>query len=581
MKEYTYYAFISYAHKDEKHAVWLQKSLENYRIPVKLRKTHGSDIPKHVRPVFRDKTDLRPGNLEKSLASELDDSRYLIVICSPAAKHSTWVNQEIEHFRQTGRTDNVIPLIVDCPQTTTVTDCYPDALDKSVLSISLEEFGKTKTLLHVLSRILDIRFDSLYERHKKARNRKSVLIALLSLIMLFVLSFPTREYIEIEKQQQALTNAVSSARHIISSLENSQSPIIEEGIKNLDNTWSADGNSENNVIYPLERRRVNSKLYTGGIRKELAESFTADELHPGGEEAFREQISLLNSQNESSTQSVISSAKSIIQHKKNVLDELSAIDESKSLEEARRHLGYLETELNMARLYGLDLFWQLHQTLKPYDEEGYPEVQKALSLAKSVPFERQSLLDKLDEGLKHKARLVNRAKRETETLTQQLSDGYNKIRAKCQLSPNNSPEFVWGKMIRLLTVGLQTEALGHLTYYEEMMINKGENPAQYTTPVRIFIKQYLHKTHEGGVVIMGFEGNRQHSVLKVGDIITAINKQTVILADDYITKRKKSEGQPVLTIYRYNKQQKEFEQISATLAPGNPKIGMLDLVEKL
>ncbi|MGB7509997.1 MAG: toll/interleukin-1 receptor domain-containing protein, partial [Pelodictyon phaeoclathratiforme] len=211
MKEYTYFAFISYAHKDEKHAAWLQKSLENYRIPVKLRKTHGSDIPKRVRPVFRDKTDLRPGNLEKSLASELDDSRYLIVICSPASKYSTWVNQEIGHFRQTDRADNVIPLIVDCPQISTVTDCYPDALDKSVLGISLKEFGKTKTLLHVLSRILDIRFDSLYERHKKAQNRKSVLIALLSLIMLFALSFPTREYIEIEQQQQALTNAVSSA----------------------------------------------------------------------------------------------------------------------------------------------------------------------------------------------------------------------------------------------------------------------------------------------------------------------------------------------------------------------------------
>jgi hypothetical protein len=581
MKEYTYFAFISYAHKDEKHAAWLQKSLENYRIPVKLRKTHGSGIPKHVRPVFRDKTDLRPGNLEKSLASELDDSRYLIVICSPASKHSTWVNQEIGHFRQTGRADNVIPLIVDCPQRTTVTDCYPDALDKSVLGISLHEFGKTRTLLHVLSRILDIRFDSLYERHKKARNRKSVLVALLSLLMLFVLSFPIKEYIEIEKQQQALTNAVSSARHIVSSLENSQSPIIEDGIKNLQNTWTAEGNSENNVIYPLERRRVNSRLLTGGIRKELAGSFTADELLPGGEEAFRRQISLLNGQDDRPAQSVISSVKSIIRHKKNALDELSAIDESKSLEDARRHLGYLETELNMARLYGMDLFWQLHQTLKPYDKDGHPEARQALSLAKSVPFDRQTVLDKLEEALRQKARLINDAETAIQKVDQRLTDGYNRIRAKCRPSPNDDPEIVWGKMIRLLTMGLQPEALGNLAYYENMMTRRGENPEEYTTPVRIFIKHYLHKTHEGGIVIMGFEGNRRHSVLKVGDIITAVNEQTVILADDYIAARKKSEGQPVLTIYRYNRQKKDLERISATSTPGNPRIGMLDLVEKL
>jgi len=581
MKEYTYFAFISYAHKDEKHAAWLQKSLENYRIPVKLRKTHGSDIPKRVRPVFRDKTDLRPGNLEKSLASELDDSRYLIVICSPASKQSAWVNQEIGHFRQTGRADNVIPLIVDCPQITTVTDCYPDALDKSVLGISLKEFGKTRTLLHVLSRILDIRFDSLYERHKKARNRKSVLIALLSLIMLFALSFPTKEYIEIEQQQKALINAVSSARHIVSSLENSQSPIIEDGIKNLHNTWTAEGNSENNVIYPLERRRVNSKLLTGGIRKELAESFTVDELLPGGEEAFREQISLLNSRNDSSTQSVINSAKSIIQHKNKTLDELSAIDESKSLEEAGRHLGYLETELNMARLYGMDLFWQLHQTLKPYDEDGHPEARQALSLAKSVPFDRKTVLDKLKEALKQKARLINSAETALQAVNQRLTDGYNRIRAKCRPSPNDDPELVWGKMIRLLTMGLQPEALENLAYYEKMMIRKGENPSEYTTPTRMFIKNYLHKTHEGGVVIMGFEGNRHHSVLKVGDIITAINGQKIMLADDYIAARKRITGQPELTILRYEAQIKAFEELSVTSSPGNPRVGMLDLVEKL
>jgi len=235
----------------------------------------------------------------------------------------------------------------------------------------------------------------------------------------------------------------------------------------------------------------------------------------------------------------------------------------------------------MARLYGMDLFWQLHQTLKPYDEDGHPEARQALSLAKSVPFDRKTVLDKLKEALKQKARLINSAETALQAVNQRLTDGYNRIRAKCRPSPNDDPELVWGKMIRLLTMGLQPEALGNLAYYEKMMIRKGEPPVEYTTPVRIFIKRYLHNTHEGGVVIMGFEGNRQHSVLKVGDIITAINEQKVVLTDDYFAARKKSEGQPVLTIYRYNKQKNELEEISATLTPGNPRIGLLDLVEKL
>jgi len=584
MKEHTYYAFISYAHKDEKHAAWLQKNLENYRIPVKLRKTHGESIPKHLRPVFRDKTDLRPGNLEKSLATELDDSKYLIVICSTATKQSSWVNHEIEHFQQKGCSDNIVPVIVDCPPGVNVTECYPDALTKgnaNQLGISLAEFGKTKTILHVLSKILDIRFDSLYERHKKARNRKTFLIAFLSMIFLIALSIKPIQLFKLSQQQQALTNAVAVAGHIVSSLENSKSPVIEDHLGNIKNTWIAEGNNENNITYPLERRQEASRINSEVIRKELAASFVTDQLLPGGEEAFSEQIDRLNNNDNSSTQSIINSAKSIKQHKYNALEELTAIDESKSLENAQRHLGYLETDLNMMRLYGMDLFWQLHHTLKPYADDEHPEARQALSLAKSLPFNRQSILEKLKTSLHKKAALVNSAKTEIQTVKQRLSDGYNRIRAKCKPALNDPPELIWGKMRRLLTMGMMPEALSNLAYYEKMMTDKGENPAEYISPVRMFIKNYLHKTLEGGVVIMGFEGNRPHSALKVGDIITAINGQKIVLADEYIEARKRSKGLPILTIYRYNKQKKALEQLSAKSSPVDPRIGMLDLIEKL
>jgi len=208
MNQHTYRAFISYAHTDERHAAWLQKKLESYTIPAQLRKTYGEAIPKHLRPVFRDKTDLRPGNLGKSLASELDDSRYLIVVCSEASKQSSWVNREIVHFKEAGKADSIIPVVTGCERHDNITDCYPPALDvNNQLGISLQESGKTRTLLSIIATILDIRFDDLYKRHQKAQRNKSILLALLSLLILLIASAPERDIFSLWQQQQALTRS--------------------------------------------------------------------------------------------------------------------------------------------------------------------------------------------------------------------------------------------------------------------------------------------------------------------------------------------------------------------------------------
>ncbi len=42
-KTYKYKAFISYSHKDIKFARWLQKSIENYKIPKSLRELKNKD----------------------------------------------------------------------------------------------------------------------------------------------------------------------------------------------------------------------------------------------------------------------------------------------------------------------------------------------------------------------------------------------------------------------------------------------------------------------------------------------------------------------------------------------------------
>ena len=105
-REYKYFAFISYTRKDEKWAKWLQYKLEHYNFPVKIGKD--PSIPKKIRPIFKDTSELSGGVLSEELNKALIDSRYLIVICSPQAAKSTWVDKEIETFVDLGRSKRII-----------------------------------------------------------------------------------------------------------------------------------------------------------------------------------------------------------------------------------------------------------------------------------------------------------------------------------------------------------------------------------------------------------------------------------------------------------------------------------------
>ena len=110
-KHKDYYAFISYKREDERMAKWLQHKLEHYKLPSNLNGR--TDFPRTMRPIFRDTTELNPGNLPQQIHDALAASKYLIVICSPRSAQSYWVNKEIETFMDMGRQDRIIPFIID------------------------------------------------------------------------------------------------------------------------------------------------------------------------------------------------------------------------------------------------------------------------------------------------------------------------------------------------------------------------------------------------------------------------------------------------------------------------------------
>ena len=131
-----YKAFISYSHQDEKWARWLQSTLERYRVPGRLVGKTGARgaVPARIRPVFRDREDLSSASdLTAELLTVLERSETMLVICSPAAASSRWVNEEIRQFRKSGREEQIFALIVDGdPAAADGPDaCFPPALVES------------------------------------------------------------------------------------------------------------------------------------------------------------------------------------------------------------------------------------------------------------------------------------------------------------------------------------------------------------------------------------------------------------------------------------------------------------------
>ena len=179
-QQYTNYAFISYKREDEKWAKWLQKKLESYKLPSIVREQR-SDLPKYLRPIFRDGTDLSGGILVDQLRRELLQSRYLIVICSPNATKSEWINREAQTFIDEGRIGQIVPFIVGgTPHASNPADeCFPQSLrdipsDKELLGINVQEVGKDMAFIRLVATMIGVRFDTLWQRHRRDLIRRRI-----------------------------------------------------------------------------------------------------------------------------------------------------------------------------------------------------------------------------------------------------------------------------------------------------------------------------------------------------------------------------------------------------------------------
>lgn len=109
--DYQFDVFLSYSRKDEEFGKKLEEALENYRLPKHVKT---SLISRNRLSVFRDKNDLVPTDTDyyQTIAGYLKRSGNLIVICSPNARRSQYVNQEIAAFLESHEPKSIIPILL-------------------------------------------------------------------------------------------------------------------------------------------------------------------------------------------------------------------------------------------------------------------------------------------------------------------------------------------------------------------------------------------------------------------------------------------------------------------------------------
>jgi eukaryotic-like serine/threonine-protein kinase len=232
---FKYRAFISYSHHDTSWARWLHKALERYRIDRDLvgRETRAGPVPKRLGPIFRDRDEFSAGHslTEQSVAA-LESAQFLIVLCSPDAARSKYVNEEVRQFKASGRA--VIPIIVAGKPGDAQSECFPKALRVKVgpdglLTDEAEEplaadarpegDGKEIAKQKVIAGLLGLGLDEVIRRAERARRRQLQYVGALAVVFLLLAVAATGSaifaYQKLKESNERLDEAIEIAYGIV------------------------------------------------------------------------------------------------------------------------------------------------------------------------------------------------------------------------------------------------------------------------------------------------------------------------------------------------------------------------------
>ncbi len=225
-------AFLCYSHRDSAWADWLHDALEGYPIPPQLvgLATAAGVIPRRIAPVFRDRDELPSAtDLSAMVSDALAQSANLIVICSPHAAQSRWVNEEVKSFQRLGRAHRIFCLIVDGEPGASAwagrehDECLPPALTHPVGTDGRETGeriepiaadarpggdGRTNARLKLIAGLLGVGFDDLIHRERRRRRSRWMVaigsgLALLCLTTVLAVNAVIARHAAERRQKQA------------------------------------------------------------------------------------------------------------------------------------------------------------------------------------------------------------------------------------------------------------------------------------------------------------------------------------------------------------------------------------------
>ena len=222
--------FLSYSRKDKEIAERLEKALEEYQIPRSLRDAVGN------LNIFRDEEDIRAAeDYFRAIEEYLRVSTKLIVICSPDARKSKYVADEIGKFISARGVQNIIPVIVRGKPNNETADeeemAFPEQLVENRMPLAANFLGwesydgklpkgpYRNAFYSVLAAVIDVdrrRLEQIDEK-MRARRRRIILsiagavILLLSIALVFAL-LSRREAIRQRQEAIRQTEIATAAR---------------------------------------------------------------------------------------------------------------------------------------------------------------------------------------------------------------------------------------------------------------------------------------------------------------------------------------------------------------------------------
>jgi len=189
-------AFLSYSHKDAAIADWLHEELEQFHVPHRLvgKLTDQGPVPKRLAPIFRDRHELAAASdLGEEIEEAIAGSRFLIVLCSPAAAKSHWINEEIACFKRLHREDRILAAIIDGEPFASddpgeeAEECFPPSLrvkfdsrgrpttqraEPIAADLREEGDGRQMALLKIAAGMMGVGLDDLAQREAARRHRR-------------------------------------------------------------------------------------------------------------------------------------------------------------------------------------------------------------------------------------------------------------------------------------------------------------------------------------------------------------------------------------------------------------------------